>query len=176
MPTVAQLNSDHFYVWFDDATDTLRINGRIPVKGNINLTSGNGASNKLINYLGKGSMLAYDTNSATGGDVTIDASLKTTSFPATNLLGVQAQDTMTIGVSSQLEIMGGYYAQNNITVNKQTTIMGTIVGNYFDMGGQVPKIFQVPDLANQWTSNMRMIGSNPVLVQLPLSWRELAII
>jgi hypothetical protein len=176
MPTVAQLNSDHFYVWFDDATDTMRINGRIPVNGNINLTSGNGASNKLINYLGKGSMLAYNPSNSSGGDVTIDASLKTTNYPGTNLLGVQAQDQMSIGTSSQLEIMGGFYAQNNIVVNKQTTIMGTIVGNYFDMGGQVPKIFQVPALANSWTANMRMIGSNPVLVQLPLSWRELAII
>lgn len=176
MPTVAQLNSDHFYVWFDDATDTMRINGRIPVNGNINLTSGSGAGNKLINYLGKGSMLAYNPSNSSGGDVTIDASLKTTSYPGTNLLGVQAQDQMSIGTSSQLEIMGGFYAQNNIVVNKQTTIMGTIVGNYFDMGGQVPKIFQVPALANSWTSNMRMIGANPVLVQLPLSWRELAIL
>ncbi len=176
MPTEAQLNPDHYYVWFNDATDTMVINGRIPVQGNINLTSGNGASNKLINYKGKGTMLAYDPNSAGGGDVKIDASLKTTNFPATNLFGIQAQDDMTIGVSSQLEIMGGFYAQDGVIVDKQSTIMGTIVGDYFDMGTNVPKIYQVPELANQWTSIMRMIGSDPVLFLLPVSWRELAVI
>jgi hypothetical protein len=86
MPTEAQLNPDHYYVWFNDANDTMIINGRIPVNGNINLTSGNGANNKLINYKGKGTMLAYDPNNADGGDVLIDASLKTTDFPVTNML------------------------------------------------------------------------------------------
>ncbi len=175
MPTKAQLNSNHYYVWYDDTTRTMVVNGRIPVKGNINLIAGNGAGNKLINYEGKGTMLAYDPNNAGGGDVTIDANLKTTAFPGTNLFGIHAQDDMSIGISSQLEIMGGFYAQDGIVVNKQTTIMGTIVGNYFDMGGQVPKIYQVPALANQWTANMRMIGSNPVMFLSPLSWRELAI-
>jgi hypothetical protein len=72
--------------------------------------------------------------------------------------------------------MGGFYAQDGVIVDKQSTIMGTIVGNYFDMGTNVPKIFQVPELANQWTEIMRMIGSDPVLFLSPVSWRELAVI
>ncbi len=175
MPTVAQLDPNHFYIWFDDATDTMRVNGRIPVNGNINLIAGNGAGNRLINYLGKGSLLAYSAV-ATGGDVTISASLKTTNFPATNLLGVQAQDMMSIGTDAQMEMMGGFYAQTGVSVNKQTTIVGTIAGDYFDMGTNVPSIYYVPELANQWTENMRMIGAGSVLVLFPLSWRELAIV
>jgi phage baseplate assembly protein gpV len=176
MPNKADLDNDEYYIWFDDATDTMVINGRIPVEGNINLTAGNGAGNTLINYEGKGTMLAYDPNDTGGGDVTIDASLKTTNFPDTNLFGIHAQDDMSIGVSSQLEIMGGFYAQDGVIVDKQTTIMGTIVGNYFDMGTNVPKIYQVPALSSQWTGITRMIGSDPVLFLSPVSWRELAII
>jgi hypothetical protein len=176
MPNQADLDNSEYYVWFDDATDTMVINGRIPVDGDIQLLAGNGASNKLINYEGKGTMLAYDSDSEDGGDVTIDVSLKTTVFPADNLFGIQAQDDMTIGTSSQLEIMGGFYAQDGVIVDKQSTIMGTIVGNYFDMGTNVPKIYQVPELADQWTTIMRMIGSGPVLFLSPVSWRELAVL
>lgn len=179
MPTKAQLNPNHYYVWFDDSTDTMVINGRIPVQGNLGLLSGNGNNNKLINYEGKGTFLAFDPNNANGGDVTVNVSLKTTAFPNTNLLGVHAQDDFSIGTSSQLEIMGGFYAQDGIIVNKQTIIMGTIVGDYFDLGGQVPDIYQVPELQDAWTEAMRMIGTNPQggdLTLVPLSWRELSIL
>lgn len=174
MPTEAQLNSNHFYVWFNDATDTMIINGRIPVKGNINFVAGNGNSNKLISYKGKGTFLAYNPTVTDGGDVTISASMKTTGFPATNLLGVHAQDDMVIGTSSQMEMMGGFYAQDRVTVDKQTTIMGTIVGDYFDLGKNVPDIYQVPELVDAWTASMRMIGADPVGILEAISWRELA--
>lgn len=174
MPQAGDLDPDHFYVWFDDDTDTLLINGRVPVDGNINLLAGNGASNKLINYEGKGSLLAYSGENA-GGDVEISASLKTDDFPA-NLLGVQAENNMSIGTSAQIEIMGGFYSQNEVSTDKQTTIMGTIVGDYFNMGTNVPDIYQVPELSNAWLQNMRMIGSDPVLFPVPISWRELSIL
>ncbi len=175
MPTEAGLNNNHYYIWFNDATDTMIINGRIPVNGDISLIAGNGAGNRLINYKGKGSLLAYKATTG-NANVTISASLKTTAFPNTNLLGVQAQNNMSIGTSAQMEMMGGFYAQNTISVNKQTTIMGTIVGNNFDMGSNVPEIYQVPALANAWTSNMRMIGAGPVWFLEPVSWRELAVL
>jgi hypothetical protein len=175
MPTKAALDSTHNYVWYDDATKTMVINGRIPVNGDIKLVKG-GGQNNLINYEGKGTLLTYDPNDATNGDVEVTVNLKTTAFPGTNLLGVMAQHDLLLGIGSQLEFMGGFYAQNRIGMDKQSVLMGTIVGNYFDMGGQVPSIYQVPALSNSWTADQMMIGSGPVVVLQPVSWRELAIL
>ena len=175
MPLQADLGTDDFYVWFDDATDTLIINGRIPVDGDIHLVAGSGNSNKLIDYEGAGSLLAFNGGSG-GGDIEISASLKTTGFPG-NVIGIMAEGNLRLGTLSQLEIMGGFYAQGTISANKQTTILGTIVGGFFDMGGQVPDIYQVPALSAAWRDEMRMIGSDPSSNTFtPISWRELAVL
>ena len=175
MPVEADLNPDEYYVWYDDTTAEMNINGRIPVDGDVSLLAGNGNGNKLIDYEGSGSIMAFDDGSG-GGDVEVDVSLKTTNFPD-NLIGIMAEDDFTIGTSSQLEIMGGFYAQDEIIVDKQTTIMGTIVGNYFNMGKNVPQIYQVPALAEAWLLEVRMIGTNPIAISFaPISWRELAIL
>jgi hypothetical protein len=51
----------------------------------------------------------------------------------------------TIGFNeAQINVMGLFYAEDTVTVAKQTDIMGTIVSNYFDMGTNVPAIYQVP--------------------------------
>jgi hypothetical protein len=49
---------------------------------------------------------------------------------------------------ANIDVMGLFYAQNEIEVSKQTTIMGTIVSNEFDMGTNVPNVVQVPETAN----------------------------
>lgn len=175
MPNSADLNPDHYYVWFDDSSDTMMINGRIPIDGNLGLLAGNGAGNKTINYEGKGTFFTHDAAAGDGTgdtDVEISASLLTSGFPNTNLLGIHSEDDMVLGTDSQLSIMGGFYAQDTVTANKQTTIMGTIVGDYFDMGGQVPDIYQVPALENAWDDYMRMIGAEPTQIPQPLAWME----
>lgn len=169
MPTKAEVetlaldaanNPGDFIIWYDGATDTLFVNGRVAVDGDINFLSGNG-QNDTIYYEGQGSMLAYDGSSG-GGNVVIDASILTTGFPLTNVIGVMAEGNFLIGDNSQLAMMGGFYAQGGITLDKQTTVVGTIVGDYFDMGGQVPNIYQVPALQNAWVEDTRMIGSGHV--------------
>ena len=169
MPTLAEVeamaadsggNSGDFLVWYDGSTDTLYVNGHVAVEGNINFNSGNG-QNDTINYEGKGSLLAFDGGSG-GGEVVIDASILTTSFPNTNLLGVMAEGDFLIGDNSQLSMMGGFYAQGGIKIDKQTNIVGSIVGDYFDMGGQVPDIYQVPELADAWEDDQKMIGAGHV--------------
>ncbi len=184
MPTSASLNANHYYIWFDAATNRLRVNGRVPIDGNLTINPGTGAD-KTLNYTGKATILAYDADSSgNGGDVTVEASMltmnangtTTNSFPQNNLLGLMAQDDMMLGISSQLNIMGGFYSQDQISLNKQSTIMGTIVGNIFNMGGQVPDIYQVPALQDAWTTNMKMIGATPVEFLSPLSWRELGVV
>jgi hypothetical protein len=67
--------------------------------------------------------------------------------------------------------MGAFYAQNRIVSAKQTTIMGTFVSNYFDMGTNVPDIYQVPSLADNLP--LGMIGNYPILAMNLVSWREI---
>ena len=174
MPNKADLDSNQFYMWFDSSTNTLVTNGRIAVDGNISLDSGNGANNKTFDYEGKGTLLAYDSSGGTAnGNMNVNANLLTTSFPGTNLLGLMAGSDMSIGSSSQLSMMGGFYTQGTISVNKQSTIVGTIVGNAFNMGTNVPSIFGVPAVSSAWNNNQRMIGANPVWSLNTLAWREL---
>ena len=59
-----------------------------------------------------------------------------------------ASGNLTVGSLSQLQLMGGFYAQGTVASSKQTTTMGTFVGSYFDMGTNVPDIYQVPTLAD----------------------------
>lgn len=183
MPAAASLNPDEYYVWFDANTDQLMINGRIPVDGDISFLRGSG-NDKTMYYTGKGTFLAYDADaSGNGGDVTLTTNLLTknadgtvaNSYPGANLLGIQAEDDLILGDNSQLEVMGGFYAQDEIAMNKQTILLGTIVGNLFNLGTNVPDIYQVPELANQWASEMRMIGAGKINIFAPLSWRELGV-
>lgn len=154
------------------------------------ILAGNGANNKSITYKGIGSILAYDGGTGHGdGDVTINASLVTellvdddgdptgvATFPD-NVIGIMAGNNITLGGdSAHLEIMGGFYAQNQVSVAMQTTIMGSIVANEFDTSGNVPDIYQVLPLAEVLQSDsIRMIGSNPLVVLTRVSWRELGV-
>lgn len=156
------VGDDHgdFIIWYDGDSDTLFVNGRVAVDGDINFLSGTGQDD-TINYEGQGSLLAYDGGSG-GGNVQIDASILTTAFPLTNVIGVMAEGDFIIGGNSKLDMMGGFYAQGRIALDMQTTIIGSIVGDYFDMGSNVPDIYQVPELVNAWVDDTRMIGSGNV--------------
>jgi hypothetical protein len=84
-----------------------------------------------------------------------------------------ASNNMLVGSTAQLDIMGAFYAQNKITSAKQTNVMGTFVSSYFDMGTNVPNIYQVPALADNLP--LGMIGNYPILAISQVSWRELGI-
>ena len=55
---------------------------------------------------------------------------------------------------AQIDVMGAFYAENQVIVQKQTDIIGTIVSNYFNMGTNVPAIFQVPELSSNLPPGM----------------------
>jgi hypothetical protein len=152
-------------------------NGRIAMDGNGNLTvtgkvyiNGGGiqmstaGSNKTITYNGKAAILAT-------GDVQIDVNLVTNgnaSFP-NSVVGI-----MTPGIigfdEAGINVMGLFYGEDRIIVQKQTDIMGTIVANYFDMGTNVPAIFQVPDTSNNLP--VGMIGGDSGWVMKVVSWQK----
>lgn len=160
------------YLQLDVNTNVLKINGQLRVDGNVTFR---GQGNDLtINYSGRGAILAY-------GNITVDANLITCnngdpndtagSFPVNNIIGLMAAQDMLVGTAAQLDIMGAFYAQGKIACAKQTDVMGTFVANYFDMGTNVPDIYQVPELADYLP--MGMIGNYPILTMSRVSWREL---
>jgi len=158
------------YILFNATTNKMEINGRIQINGNLVITRG-GGNDKTIYYTGKAAVLV-------NGNVTLDTDLLTVnpdgtvvnSFPR-NILGIMARNNMTVGSLSQLQLMGAFYAQNMIKSEKQTITMGTFVSNYFDMGTNVPEIYQVPTLADNLPFGM--IGAYPILAFSQVSWREI---
>ncbi|MFH1359534.1 MAG: hypothetical protein ABIJ41_00660 [Candidatus Omnitrophota bacterium] len=119
-----------------DGNGNMVISGQIYINGgDFNFTE----ENDSIIYTGKGAV--YVT-----GDVLINSDLVTPdykTFPQ-NILGVMTPNNITMGVGSQIDVMGMFYAENMITMQKQTDLMGSIVANYFDLGSQNPAIYQVP--------------------------------
>lgn len=137
-----------------DPAETLIVNGRIYVSnastsGHLKLKKS--GSDTEITYSGTASVLA-------AGDIEVNVNLETsgsTSFP-TNIMGFMTKNSISMDASG-LNVMGLFYAEDTITVAKQTDIVGTIVSNYFDMGTNVPAIYQVPDTVNYLPPGM--IGS-----------------
>ena len=67
----------------------------------------------------------------------------------------------------------GAYSAQRVSLAMQTQCMGTIVGNDFEMGNQVPDIFQVPVLADNLP--LGMIGDYPIVRVRIVSWREIGV-
>ncbi|MDX9972107.1 MAG: hypothetical protein RBU21_03850 [FCB group bacterium] len=160
------------YIFFNAATNVMQINGQIEVDGDLEITRG-GGNDKTIHYTGRGALLVRG-NAILNTDLYAQNANGTTalSYPVNNCFGIMVEGDMTIGTLSQLTLMGAFYAQGRIICSKQSLIMGTFVSNYFDMGGQVPDIYQVPDLATNLP--LGMIGAYPILMIQRVSWREIA--
>jgi hypothetical protein len=93
-------------------------------------------------------------------------------FPTDTTQGVIAEDSIRLASgsgSSQLKMCGAFYAQNKISSQKQNQIAGTFVSNYFDMGTNVPNIYQVPTLKSNLPPAMP--GKDPVIYLRGRSWR-----
>ena len=153
-----------------DASGNLVLSGIVYVQGSVNIYDGD--SNKMaIQYQGKATLVAE-------GNVSINTHLYAkTMFPTTDVLGVVAHGSMGIGTSggsSQLNLQGAFFAQEEILNGKQNKIMGTIVANSFGMEN-VPDIYEVPALAQNLSP--RMPGADDVDVfawrRVPRSWVEL---
>ncbi len=134
-----------------DPAQTLIVNGRIYISnattsGDFKLnTSG---SNKSFTYTGKAAILA-------AGNIEVNANLETsgnTSFP-TNIMGFMTHHDVSMDAAG-LNVMGLFYAEHQVYVAKQTDIVGTIVSNFFNMGTNVPAIYQVPDTINNLPAGM----------------------
>jgi hypothetical protein len=159
------------YIHFDAASNIMRINGQIEINGDMEITRG-GGNDKSITYIGRGAILVHG-NGLLNTDLLTQNSNGTTaqSFPVNNCFGIMCDGNLTIGTLSQLTLMGAYYAQGRISSSKQTLVMGTFVSNYFDMGSQVPDIYQVPALADNLP--LGMIADYPIMMIQRVSWRQI---
>jgi hypothetical protein len=144
--------------------------GVLTVKGKIYINGGTlGITGDTVEYTGSGTILVT-------GDVNIDENIVTQgddSFPD-NILGIMTPGNINIGAgagAAQLDVMGLFYAETEIEVAKQTDLVGTIVTNYFDLTGQVPSVFQVPETVNNLPDGM--ISGDPVWLLKIISWQKL---
>jgi len=142
----------------------LTVNGVVRINGNIQI-----GSKDSIYYAGRGTIFA-EGNINVDGDLLPSAGL---SFPKTTAIGLLAKGNMNLATgngSSQLSLAGAFYAQGTIKSAKQNQIAGTFVANYFDMGTNVPSIYQVPDLPKYMPPAMP--GDKSYISMKLKSWRE----
>lgn len=146
-------------------------NGNLAIDGIVYIDDGGDlgmkwiAQSDTINYTGKGSIVVT-------GDVEIKVSLYTSgndSFP-NNIIGVMTPNTITFDTSN-IDVMGAFYAEDEIICKKQTEVAGAFVSNYFDMSQQVPSIYQVPALVDNLPP--AIIGNLPIWIILTVAWQEL---
>ena len=157
------------YIYYDGDSKTLEISGPILIDGNLSL-EGQG-NEETINYTGRAAWLVRgDVELRTDLYAMNDDGTTEDSFP-NNILGIMGEGHMVVGGSSQLDLMGAFYAEQEITTEYQTNTMGTYVSNYFKMDRNVPNIYQVPELADNLPEGM--IGAYPIWTMSQVSWREL---
>lgn len=127
-------------VTWNKATGTLNVTGIVKFTGDLQL-----GSKDTLRYTGNGTLFAT-------GNLKIDGNILPASgykFPTTARMGFIAKQNMYLASgsgSSQLSMAGAFYAQGTISSQKQNQIAGTFVANFYDMGTNVPNIYQVPSL------------------------------
>lgn len=83
--------------------------------------------------------------------------------------------TGTLGIAypgeANLNLTGAFFAENAVHSGFQNQVAGTFVSNFFDMGSQVPSIYQVPELATHVPHGMP--GAPPNWTLITSEWKEL---
>ena len=144
--------------------ENLTISGIVYLDNSGSLNMSTDGAAKTITYTGSGAILAE-------GNVQINANLVTNgnnSFP-TNIIGIMTPNTIGFN-EANIDVMGLFYAENTVKVEKQTDIVGTIVSNYFDIGTNVPSVYQVPDVMNNLPAGL--IGQGDTWIMKKVSWRK----
>lgn len=141
------------------ATATLQITGIVKIVGDLDLA----VKNHPVNYAGTGTIFST-------GDIRIHDNvlptgdyLDTSSSPVHNL-GLIADADMELAAGpgeSAIKVMAALYAEGLTTIEKQSNVAGAVVAQGFDLGNQVPSVWQVPKLATHLPPGMP--GSGPLL-------------
>jgi len=140
---------------FTDGTNTIAMDGsgNLTVSGIVYIQGGDfnmnkKGSDKTIIYSGSGLVVAEGDGNSGNGDVNLNTNLLTSNtFPTSDVLGIITPGGIEFNAAN-IDVMGAFYAETEISVSKQTDIAGTLVSNHVDMGSNVPSVFQVPSLAD----------------------------
>jgi Tfp pilus assembly protein PilX len=150
---------------WDQSEEVLTITGIVRFPGDLDLSK----KSDIIYYSGKGTL--YVKN-----DIRVHGSVMPTgTFPTQTAIGVIAARDINFATGpgeAQLYSAGAWYAQRTIVSAKQNKFGGTYVANYFDMGTNVPNIYQIPELARNLPPGMPG-GDVRIVVTQVLSWRHL---
>ncbi len=144
---------------WNQATGVLTVDGIVRVNGDIDLAVKNGP----ILYEGTGTLYAVGDVRVHDDVLPVDNYLQTNTLTYDNL-GIIADNDLHIatgGGETWLKIMAAMYAENETVVRKQSRIAGAIVTQYFDMGNNVPRIFQAANLSTNLPPGMP--GGDPFL-------------
>lgn len=147
-------------VTWDPSSQTLDVQGIVQAVGDLTIGR-DGGPNRVMNYSGTGTLYASNNIDVMWSMIPTGDYLDPTD-PTTDNLGLIADSNLTLGTNSQLTMFAAVYAEDNMFINKQTRLAGATVANYFDMGDNVPRIWQVPRLSS--TLPPGMPGANPILV------------
>jgi len=150
---------------WNQALRTLTISGIVRIGGSLDIASKNAG----VTYVGCGTLFAE-------GDIKIHGNfLPATTFPMGDVAGLIAKGRMELATGageSQLYMAGAFYAEQKIVSAKQNQIAGTFVSSYFDMGTNVPNIYQVPSLVDHLPPGMPGREKIWVVRIYVDSWRE----
>jgi len=151
-----------------DGSGHLTIRGIVVVEGDVDLDKYYEKTKIVadtIEYEGRGVL-------ASAHNAFIKCNLITRGFstyPKVDILGVMAADRIEFDRAG-LEVMGVFYGGNKIVSKKQTSVAGTFFSPYFDMGSNVPSIYQVPDVVHNLPPGM--IGNFRLWQIKRMMWRE----
>jgi hypothetical protein len=134
---------------WNKGTQHLTIDGVVKIDGDLQIGKTTGSSSqRAISYDGTGTLYVTD-------DVEIVGSVVPSgNYIADGNLGIIAGDVVEIERTSHMNIFAAIYAENEISVSKQSAVAGALVSNYFDLGSNVPAVFQVPSLATNLPPGM----------------------
>jgi len=144
---------------WDPTTGALDISGIIRVAGDLDLAK----KSYPVTYSGTGTL--YSTGSVhLRSDVLPSGDYLNVAAVNTHNLGIIADTDMhlaTGGGESQIKVMAALYAENETLINKQSNVAGAVVSQAFDLGNQVPSVWQVPILSTNLPPGMP--GDGPLL-------------
>ena len=148
---------------WNKSTSTLTTNGIVRMSGDLDIST----KGSTVNTTGHGTIFSQGSIRVHGNVLPIGT------FPIVDALGVIAKYDINFATGtgeSQLNACGAWFAERKIRVAKQSQFAGTYVSNYFDMGSNVPSIFQVPALSSHLPPGMP--GGSNVIAASIISWKH----
>ncbi len=149
---------------WNNTTGILTFAGVFKIPGNLILAK----KDHAVFYHGKGTF--YVTGDVYMKDCVVPDTAS--SFPTASIIGIIAENDIDLDCNvSQTRHAGAFYAQNEIRTAKQDQTAGTLVSNYFNLGAQVPSVYQVPLLHKNLPPGMP--GGDPYYFIKTVYWKEI---